>query len=82
MCPLTDYGQEQTKEKIFHGHLLGGAKDLVTGKLPAGLLVFIAGAVDVAGFGAGVVAGAGVGDLVGGVEDLAAGVALREVGFF
>ena len=75
MCPLTDYGQEQNKEKIFHGHFWGGVKDLVGGVTPTGLLVLTVGAtVEVAGLGAGVVAGTGAGDLPAG--------AVREGAFF
>jgi hypothetical protein len=89
VCPLTKHRQEQNKENIFHGHLLGGVKDLVAGRLPAGRLVFTGALVDVAGLlagrvglFAGEVAGAGGGDLAAGVEDLAAGVAARVLGFF
>ena len=81
VCPLTKHGQEQSKEKSFHDHFLVEVEGF-TGGTPEGWFVFTTGVpVDVAGLLAGAVAGAFVGDLAAGVDDLAAGV-VRGVGFF
>ena len=82
MGPLTERGQEQNKEQIFHGHFWGGVKGLVTGGRPVARLVFTTEVVvDVAGLVAGVVAVPGAAVRAAGVDDLEAG-ALREAGFF